>query len=465
MKLTSSGIILFLCLVVCDSFMSCASMPTLPANSNPAVDPAITSIPAQVTPAPETKTVAETAAQPVSELAAQPVVQPVPEPTQTALVQNIQDTTVEATAPDLSVPPGEKLLYFYPEPDFQYIVPVTPAATPVPSVVAPVKTVPAAGTAKAATAPATKAPAKTDATNKTDTASTVVDKPVDNVLPGIWESEPVAPTQSAEKTVPSISPSRKVTVAKGQTLEVWYPGTGWVYLGDVSAQNGLSYETRKLADKDTLFTFKALKPGNYLLEFSRFDVLEDSFLSDALAVTVTDTPDTRIDKVRAPDYRSTTPGSNSATTTASGGSATTTGSTITTGSTTATGSITAAATSITEEPSLTAGKNVITGNSVTTKLPNADAKALLDKAKTSLAAGDAASALAALESFFSVAIDSIDEGLFLKGQAYEANGTSRDIRKALDAYTTLTSAYPESARWKEADARIRYINQFYLKIR
>jgi hypothetical protein len=303
-------------------------------------------------------------------------------------------------------------------------------------------------TVTAATTPAaakTVTPAKTDATAKTETAA----KPVDTVLPGIWESETVAPTQNTDKTIPPISPSRKVTVAKGQTLEVWYPGSGWVYLGDVSAQNGLSYQTRKLAGADTLFNFKALKPGNYILEFSRFDVLEDSFLSDALAVTVTDTADTRTDKVRAPDYRSALPVSSTATTALSASSP----------------AVATPASGITEEPSLTAGNSAVAGNAPTAQLSAVDANGLLDKAKASLASGDSASALKFLESFFSVAIDSLDEGLFLKGQAYEANGPSRDMRKALDAYKTLTSAYPESSRWNEADARIRYINQFYLKIR
>jgi outer membrane protein assembly factor BamD (BamD/ComL family) len=59
-------------------------------------------------------------------------------------------------------------------------------------------------------------------------------------------------------------------------------------------------------------------------------------------------------------------------------------------------------------------------------------------------------------------VDSLDEGWFLRGQAYEANSAARDIRKALGAYQTLVSAFPESSRWNEADARIRYIKQYYL---
>jgi len=303
MRLLSS-VILFLCLVVCFSSVSCAGMPSgsmktapssdQPVTVNPVMAPAAVTSPVSSV-APDTPPVTQSDAQ-------QPIDQTISGKTEPPPIE--EKNTVEAVVPDISVPPGEKLLYFYPEPDFQFIAPVKPietsASTPVPAIVAPVSAVSSGIVTKPATTPAVKPAVKTEATGKKTDVPAVVEKPVDNVLPGIWESEIVAPAQNAISTVPTISPSRKVTVAKGQTLEVWYPGSGWVYLGDVSAQNGLSYETRKLDNTNTLFTFKALKPGDYLLEFSRFDVLEDSFLSDALAVTVTDSTDTRLNKVRAP---------------------------------------------------------------------------------------------------------------------------------------------------------------------
>lgn len=118
-----------------------------------------------------------------------------------------------------------------------------------------------------------------------------------------------------------------------------------------------------------------------------------------------------------------------------------------------------------DEPSVTStpGGLAPQGNAAV-DIPS-DPDAILKKAQGALASGDAASALTLLDAFFTVAVSSLDEGLYLRGQAYESNGANRDIRKALEAYQTLTQAYPDSPRWKSADERIRYIKQFYQKIR
>ena len=118
-----------------------------------------------------------------------------------------------------------------------------------------------------------------------------------------------------------------------------------------------------------------------------------------------------------------------------------------------------------DEPSVTSAPGGLApqGNA-TVDIPS-DPDAILKKAQGALASGDAASALTLLDAFFTAAVSSLDEGLYLRGQAYESNGPNRDIRKALEAYQTLTQAYPDSPRWKSADERIRYIKQFYQKIR
>jgi len=116
-----------------------------------------------------------------------------------------------------------------------------------------------------------------------------------------------------------------------------------------------------------------------------------------------------------------------------------------------------------DEPSLQAVQPVADAASAGQTVANPDE--LLQKARASLSSGDAATALSQLDSFFGIAVSSLDEGWFLRGQAFEANTSSRDMKKALESYETLTAAYPDSARWKDADARIRYIRQFYFRIR
>jgi hypothetical protein len=344
-------------------------------------------------------------------------------------------------------PAGDRIIRFYPEPETADAVPV-----PVPPTVSP-PTISSAKAAPVAPKPApTNVPAPKAAEPKSESPA-----PAETNVPGIWVEEPVAPSVLPAAAAPANPPSRNASVSVGQSLEVWYPGTGWVYLGDASSRNGLAYETRRLDKNDTLFTFKALKEGDYILNFSRFDVLEDDFSADSLAVNVKATvadAGRKTDKVRAPDYRSVAvsavPGDASA--------------------------VIPASSVMTDEPSLfgtapssiagTPGSPVSVVQSPASPAPAvADPAVILDKAKAALAAGDPASAIALLDSFFSAAVTSLDEGWYLRGQAYEANSAVRDIRKALDCYQTLVSAYPDSSRWKDADARIRYIQQFYLRIR
>ncbi len=350
---------------------------------------------------------------------------------------------------ELNAPPESRLLYFYPEPDPNYIPPAQAATETKDSAkTVPPPTKPAATAPAPAPAPAPKAEKKADEEKKSE------------VMPGIWTAEPVPPAVESVPAVAANPPSRSATLTVGQTLEAWYPGTGWVYLGDASAQNGVSYETRKLDNGDTLFTFKAVKPGDYILEFTRFDVLQDSFSSDRLGVAVVDSASKKSGKVRAPDYRP------EGAVAVSGGSASNASvvapkspsdNPVSGATTVSSQNPSAANESVSDEPSLVSAP--VAASATQTGL---DAPALLESARKSLSSGDVSAALTSLEKFFSVAVDSLDEGWFLRGQAYEANGATRDIRKALDAYKTLTAAWPESARWAEADARIRYITRYYL---
>jgi hypothetical protein len=411
-----------------------------------------------------------------------------PQPAETQL------PPAEVIDPVPSIPPGERLLYFYPEPEPLIVLPLA-AKDEKKEVPTPVKEPVKQKTESALKSAVSEKPEpKTDLATKTPEKAVADDVKSAAAMPGIWQSEPVAPAISVNKPTPTITPSRRVDLVKGQTLEALYPGSGWVYLGDVSAQNGLSYQTRKLDKTDTLFTFKALKPGTYLLEFTRFDVLEDSYASDVLSVTVADALGGKSEKVRAPDYRNSadqsatvqsTPTQAVASPAVQGTSTAQSNpaqSTLASGQTqnaqqsmvnplSQTASTPKASAGMTEEPTLSSqpvasATNVSSiASSSTASSPALDAASLLEQARKSLAGGDAGSALVALDNFFAIAADSLDEGLFLRGQAYEANGASRDIRKALATYETLISAYPDSARWPEADARARYIKQFYLKIR
>lgn len=356
------------------------------------------------------------------------------------------------------LPDTERLLYFYPEPEALLALPIIPNMSEnlieekakeeskpqkeLPLVVPPVISKPSTQVKPTPPPVSVKPPVKETLPvpeEKKEVESL-------NDIPGIWETEPVAPSISNLRSASGIIPSRSTDLYSNQTLEVWYPGSGWVYLGDASSRNGLSYQTRKLDGKDTLFTFKAQTPGSYILEFSRFDVLSDTFSSDALAVTVKEPDSSRIGKIRAPNFTFNSSESESAN-----------------NGIKQVNSLSNLSNSLPiDEPVL---RSIPEQPRVIAEKKSEDPSALIRDVKAALSNGGIDTALNLLDQFFAVALSDLDEGWFLRGQAYEANSEKRDIRKALNAYETLVSAYPDSQRWGEADSRIRYIRQFYLRIR
>ena len=284
--------------------------------------------------------------------------------------------------------------------------------------------------------------------------------------------------------------SRMVAVEEKQRLELTYPGHGWVYVGEQTSQPGLKYEQRKLQDENSIFMFTAEKKGDYILHFSYFDVFTNEFVTDAVAVSVSAARSTAAKAmVKAPDYQSgadsdatetqakkntkesaSQPSSSSAANTGSGttthtaqaaskapqaaGSDSQSKSSEMTAETSGTASVTA------ENIGGTAAQTAATASEETLSSDQ-----LLEKTRTAIAAADAGTALTYLDNFFTTAEEKLDEGWFLKGRAYELNGSARNIRLALEAYKTLTDSFPQSKYWAEADARIRYITGFYINIR
>lgn len=284
----------------------------------------------------------------------------------------------------------------------------------------------------------------------------------------------VALTKEPE-TEQKVKVSRMVAVEEKQRLELTYPGHGWVYVGEQTAQQGLKYEQRKLQDNNSIFMFTAEKKGDYVLHFSYFDVFTNDFITDAVAVSVSAARSTAAKSmVRAPDYQN----DSETRETLHQLNAQTGASSIASESSADTvqqktmgeekGADAAASSRAVSEGGDTAA--VLDETVLATPAGAADAEEqlspdqLLEKVRTAIGAADAASAIQYLEQFFAVSTRNLDEGWFLQGRAYELNGSTRNIRRALAAYKTLTDAYPQSKYWAEADARIRYITSFYINI-
>lgn len=260
--------------------------------------------------------------------------------------------------------------------------------------------------------------------------------------------------------------SRMVAVEEKQRLEITYPGHGWVYVGEQTSQPGLKYEQRKLQDENSIFMFTAERKGDYVLHFSYFDVFTNDFITDAVAVSVSAARSAAAKStVKAPEYQN---GSDSDTAEAETTKAAQTAPQLSSSS----DDIAEAVSAAQSAPSTAASQAAETAGGSTGQASASDAAEealspdqLLEKARTAIASADAGAALTYLDTFFTTAEQKLDEGWFLRGRAYELNGSARNIRLALDAYRTLTDTFPQSKFWAEADARIRYITGFYINIR
>ena len=269
------------------------------------------------------------------------------------------------------------------------------------------------------------------------------------------------------ETVQKPKVSRMVAVEEKQRLELTYPGHGWVYVGEQTSQPGLKYEQRKLQDNNSIFMFTAEKKGDYVLHFSYFDVFTNEFITDAVAVSVSAARSPAAKStVKAPEYQS---GSDSDTAEAETAKAVQTTPQLSSSSDDIAAVVSAAQSAPGTAASQAAAENIDASTGQASAAAAAEESLspdqLLERARTAIASADAGTALTYLDTFFTTAEEKLDEGWFLKGRAYELNGSARNIRLALDAYRTLTDTFPQSKFWAEADARIRYITGFYINIR
>lgn len=299
-------------------------------------------------------------------------------------------------------------------------------------------------------------------------------------------------TEPGDSKEPNIS--RSVKLFSGQRLQLDYPGEGWVYLGESTAQKGIKYQQRKLQDGKTVFTFGAENKGSYILNFSRFDVFSDDFIADSVSVEVENSFQRLNNIVKAPAFKAEKPeqadmaiaetaarmqnaapvpavpavAANVSGANTENGMASSNPVSSDSKNTDVKNEVPAESTKTLSEPAVVYDSPDVlmametkTGE---TKTAESSADESLESIKKFIAAGNAAAALKDLNEFFKNHSVKADEAWFLRGQAYELNGKEKNIKLALNAYQTVVDAYPESARWEEADARVRYIRKFYVNI-
>ena len=287
-----------------------------------------------------------------------------------------------------------------------------------------------------------------------------------------------------------ITPSRSVTLKKFEYLDVTYPGSGWIYMGLTDNSKDLAYFGRKLGTKDTKFSLQARAAGTKIIHFYRNDPLTGQYLDDYVEVIIQAENGSNKTHIEAPEYKlpvqkkvkpaikateeetpENTEEKEADKKTEALPSANAAKTPVKTSSSPADTEKAAAQTSTTNNAASTAKENV---NAVETQASQAEAAntvpatnpdSLLKEAQVLYNEKEYSAALNKLNQFFEYSTDKGDEALYLKGQILEAKSDVRDIKGAIDAYTTLTKNYPASKLWDSANKRIIYLKRFYLEVR
>lgn len=298
--------------------------------------------------------------------------------------------------------------------------------------------------------------------------------------------------------------SRTLTMKQNQFLEVHYPGSGWIYLGEEDSKSLMRYMGRKIGTSDTIFTLRSRSQGTTLLHFYKNDALTGNFIDDYLEVQIKGkATDSQI--AIAPSYEEIVPrrfnsassdsdladSSSDLTVNSSNKSATSSSELSDSSLKTANSSVPSESSFASSENSSTQATNSSSASSsnqsatsqsqsseTSTQEPSSSSSAenssnqtsaspeeILKLAKTSYNNKNYSQSLNYVNEFLSVSNTKLDEALFLKGQILESASEVQNIKEALNAYENLVKSYPKSSYWKRASERATYIKRFYFNIR
>ena len=298
-------------------------------------------------------------------------------------------------------------------------------------------------------------------------------------IPNLPARDPPSPSEEA------VEYSRVVRAVAGQTIEIPFRGTGWVYLGELRSRPGVTYNSRRSDPEGQTFVFRAEEAGTFGLKFYKQDYIRDYILNDYVRVIVDEAPAREVpassrDLIRvisAPRWPYLPGEEPSAGTTARAGDSLT--------EDTPTTAVVPQAPAGQRPPVRAAGPDddgivPVTPPRAASSAgeqpppPGDGGPALPDdtlpeeyfrKAREAFEGGQIQPALATLDQFRERYPLGSDEAWWLYGQFLEAAGPSRDIRLALDYYRRLVREYPQSPRCNDARSRIAYLERFYFNIR
>ncbi len=305
-------------------------------------------------------------------------------------------------------------------------------------------------------------------------------------------------------------PSRSMTIKNNQFLDVVYPGSGWIYLGEEDGGEHFIFQGRKLGNGETTFTLRSKNPGIALLHFYKNDILTGNYIDDYIQIEVSDKSAADAVHVTAPSYADAVPPKFDRTQNTSEKE-------------TAIEEAAAKKQAEREEiakadeksqalpssaPQEENGREAESESSPSEKVQTViqtsglekieskqrtalagsgqgqqsagqenpakkeeslsggqKAKSLLERAQKAYDEKRYADALDLVQQFFETATEDFDAGLYLEGLILEAKSEVRNIKSAIGAYDTLIKNWPQSQYWRRANERSIYLKRFYIDIR
>ena len=297
------------------------------------------------------------------------------------------------------------------------------------------------------------------------------------------EETPIEPTIEIQEEPEEIiiTPSRSVTLKKGETLVITYPGSGWIYMGSTSEYNNLASRGRKLGTTDTKYTLLAKEAGTQIQHFYKVDNLTGEYIDDYIEVTVLEKKGTSGTVVNAPDYKEVvpkkaeTPAKSSTTKKKEAEVQAQKQAEEETKAETETETKTTA-----NQQTKTETKNdkktedtVIVIDDEETQVVEVleeeveaipDLESYMSQAKTLIESKDYIKAYNTLSTYLEYANDGRDEALYMLGQLLESDSPIKNIKEAINTYQSLCDSYPASKYWESANKRIIYLKRFYIDI-
>lgn len=306
--------------------------------------------------------------------------------------------------------------------------------------------------------------------------------------------------EMAEKEI--VIPSRTMSVKRNQYVDIVYPGSGWIYLGETDGAEHFSFHGRTLSDDECTFTLRSKKAGNAILHFYKNDALTGNYIDDYIAIEIGEEVATDSSHVLAPSYAQAVPKrfeSTAETASNDGGSGDLQDSDggekgvsdDSSGSKSSEGDPSSAEgenrpaervqTVIQDSQKNSQGNANITSvagveNSVGAMKDGSDlssqaqkdeyaAQGLLEQAQKAYDEKRYADALSLVRRFFEAATSDFDAGLYLQGLVLEADSQVRDIKSAIESYDAVVKNFPQSKFWTRANERGIYLKRFYIDIK